>query len=255
MAKKNNFAAGWALLAVVAVLAYVFTNKTVLIVLACVAFFSITVAVVYFIKKGKKQESQNMVTLAPKIKIEGYHPSVLTFCNGLDKKLTELYQAQDYIFFIRNYCYGHFFYFVPIAFRGVSDFEKHIDEVLQSDIFPTKGRTHIFLAFKNLGKEEKISEFSNVFKKLVNGFRPNLVRVNELIIKYRNDFRKMPAVEHVKLYEELKSKYDGFEGLKLYEQVCIFEDEYLHEQFDFFEDDLVFEDWWNKTALQILESK
>lgn len=58
MAKRNNSTVGWTLLAIIAVLTYIFTNKTVLIILACVAVFAIIIAVVYFVKKGKKQQSE-----------------------------------------------------------------------------------------------------------------------------------------------------------------------------------------------------
>lgn len=196
-----------------------------------------------------------MTDSTPKIKIDSYHPMFFPSYEKMDNKLSESYKAQDYLFFIRDFCYERFFYFVSLAFRGVPNFEEQISNILQSDIFSSNGRTRICLAFKKLGKEEKIPEFANAFKNFINDFRPEFVKINELILKYHDEFRKMSAIEHVELYKKLKSKYDGFEDSKIYEQVCIFEDEYLHEQFDFFEDDLFFEDWWNQIALQILDSK
>lgn len=252
---------GGAGIALMAILIYLFTSKKFLIALGLMCVFILA----YIIIKSKKRktdaenfDSENTTSdmsnkpKNSKIKLEGYHPMFLKYDTS-DIRLTESSTTQDCLFFIKNYCHDRFFYFVPLAFRGIQNFEGQFDEIYQSDIFPNTGRTHIFLAFKNLGKENNISEFSIAFKDFFNEFRSNLLKINESICNYRSKFREMSAVEHVNLYNELESKYDGLKGSNLYEQVCIFEDEYLHKQYDFFEDDLFFEDWWNHIALDILD--
>lgn len=244
MAKKNNTLVSGLGITLMAILIYLFTSKRFLIALGIMGVFIIAFIIIQ--SRMRKTDTENS-----KIKLEVYHPMFLKYDTS-DIKLTDSSTAQDFLFFIKNYCHNRFFYFVPLAFRGIQNFEEQFDEVSQSDIFPNTGRTHIFLAFKNLGKENIISEFSIAFKDFLNGFRSPLLKINDSICNYKNKFREMSAVEHINLYNELESKYDGLKGSNLYEQVCIFEDDYLHEQYDFFEDNLFFEDWWNHIALDIL---
>lgn len=180
MAKKNNSIMSGGAIALMAVLVYLFTSRAFLVALGVIVVFVIILAIVKIQKQKRQTEDyenaeSTIAKVEQRIKINGYHPMFLVFEDS-DKKLSEFYNAQNYLFFIRRHCYAYLIYFVPLAFRGANNYEEQFDNMVNSDMFPIKGRSHIFLAFKNLGKEKNIPDFSIAFKNFLKDFRPSLMK-------------------------------------------------------------------------------